>query len=195
MAIDVQNDFDSIKTEFIQVIKDLSHYLSLQKQAGNTGFDISEKSEELINNWGRKSLTPLSFFSEGPETATVFLIDSEQTFFTGKSGDLLKKILAAMNLSSEYVFICNADDLKSVEEKIKVISPKVVITLGTKAGQSLLKLQHPLEQFRGRFHDYHGIKVMPTFHPSLLLQQPEYKRQVWEDMKLVMKYSGLKDGS
>jgi len=195
MAIDVQNDFDSIKTEFIQVIKDLSHYLSLQKQAGNTGFDISEKSEELINNWGRKSLTPLSFFSEGPETATVFIIDSEQTFFTGKSGDLLKKILAAMNLSSEYIFICNADDLKSVEEKIKVISPKVVITLGTKAGQSLLKLQHPLEQFRGRFHDYHGIKVMPTFHPSLLLQQPEYKRQVWEDMKLVMKYSGLKDGS
>jgi len=195
MAIDVQNDFDSIKTEFIQVIKDLSHYLSLQKQAGNTGFDISEKSEELINNWGRKSLTPLSFFSEGSETATVFIIDSEQTFFTGKSGDLLKKILAAMNLSSEYIFICNADDLKSVEEKIKVISPKVVITLGTKAGQSLLKLQHPLEQFRGRFHDYHGIKVMPTFHPSLLLQQPEYKRQVWEDMKLVMKYSGLKDGS
>ncbi len=195
MVADVQNDLGSLKIEFIRVVRDFSQYLSFQRQIGNTGLDISEKSKELINNWGTKSRTLRSFFFEGPENAAIFILDSEKIFFKGESGELLKKILKAMNLSLNSVFICNADDIKSVEAKIRVVSPKVIITLGTKAGQSLLKLQHPLEQFRGKFHEYKGIKVMPTFHPSFLLKKPEYKRQVWEDMKLVMNFPGLKDGS
>ena len=195
MATEFQSNLDSIKTEYVQVVRDFSQYLSFQRQIGNTGLDISEKSKELINNWGTKSRTRRSFLFEGPENAAIFILDSEKIFFKGESGELLKKILKAMNLSLNSVFICNADDIKSVEAKISVVSPKVIITLGTKAGQSLLKLQHPLEQFRGKFHEYKGIKVMPTFHPSFLLKKPEYKRQVWEDMKLVMNFPGLKDGS
>ena len=137
----------------------------------------------------------MNFFFEGPENATIFIIDSDTGFFKGKSGELLTKILKAMNLSPDSVFICNADDLGLVHEKIKTICPEIIITLGTKAGQSLLQIKSPLEQFRGKFHEYNGIKVMPTFHPSLLLKHPEYKRQVWEDMKRVMENMGSKDES
>ena len=195
MGADVQSDPDLIKTEFIRVIKDFSQYLSLQQQIGNTFLGISEKSEDLINNWKIRTRAQDSLSFEGPEHADVFILDSGTGFFKGESGALLIKILKAMNLTLDSVFICNAGDARSVYKKIKIVSPKVIITLGTRAGQTLLNINQPLEQFRGRFYEYHGIKVMPTFHPSLLLKQPEYKRHVWADMKLVMELSGLKYGS
>ena len=194
MDSDILTDPGSIKIKMIQVIKDFSQYLLFQKKTGNTFLNLSEESETLINNWGTKSPS-MNFFFEGPENATIFIIDSDTGFFKGKSGELLTKILKAMNLSPDSVFICNADDLGLVHEKIKTICPEIIITLGTKAGQSLLQIKSPLEQFRGKFHEYNGIKVMPTFHPSLLLKHPEYKRQVWEDMKRVMENLGSKDES
>jgi Uracil DNA glycosylase superfamily len=194
MVSDFSNDPGSIKTDMIQVINDFSQYLFSQKQTGNTFLGLSQESRALINNWGIKSL-PQNFFFQGSEDANIFILDSGTQFFKGKSGDLLVKILKAMNLSCDAVFICNADDLESVQAKIKIISPKIIITLGTKAAQSLLKIKSPLEQFQGKFHDYNGIKVMPTFHPSLLLKHPEYKRQVWEGMKRVMETAGFKDDS
>ncbi len=109
-----------------------------------------------------------------------------------ESGKLLEKILNAMNLSLDSVFICTVTDKKTLKKTIKSISPKVVITLGTKACHSILNNKASLKQVHGKFQDFHGVKVMPTFHPSLLLKHPEYKRQVWEDMKLVIDYAGLK---
>lgn len=194
MDSDIPNAPDSIQIKIVQVIKDFSQYLLHQKQTGNTLLGLSKESKVLINNWGTRT-RPQNFFFEGPENANIFIMDSETSFFKGKSGALLIKILCAMKLSSDSVFICNSDDLESVRAKIKIISPGVIITLGTKAGQTLLNIKRPLEQFRGKFYEYNGIKVMPTFHPSLLLKQPEYKRQVWEDMKLVMENAGLKDDS
>ena len=194
MDSDILTDPGSIKIKMTQVIKDFSQYLLFQKKTGNTFLNLSEESETLINNWGTQSPS-MNFFFEGPENATIFIIDSDTGFFKGKSGELLTKILKAMNLSPDSVFICNADDLGLVHEKIKIICPEIIITLGTKAGQSLLQIKSPLEQFRGKFHEYNGIKVMPTFHPSLLLKHPEYKRQVWEDMKRVMENLGSKDES
>lgn len=184
-----------VNAGLIQVIKDFSHYLVLQKQTGYPFPGISEDSCALINKWGTRTLPKAAFFFEGPENADVFIIDSEGSFFQGKSGELLKKILAAMALSCDAVFICNAEDMNAVLQKIKTISPKIIITLGDRAGQALLGEKQPLEHFRGRFFDHQGIRVMPTFHPSLLLTQPQFKRQVWEDMKQVMASSGLKDGS
>ena len=187
--------YKSIQTELIRVIEDFSQYLSIQKEAGNTVLGISEKSKNLINNWGTKARVREPFFFEGPENAPVFILDSEGCFFKGESGQLLVKILSAMKLTLDSVFICNSGDIQSVHAKIKLISPRVIITLGTRAGQSLLNISQPLADFRGKFHEYNGIKVMPTFHPSLLLKRPQFKRQVWEDMKLVMEYAGLKHGS
>ncbi|MCP3875945.1 MAG: uracil-DNA glycosylase [Desulfobacteraceae bacterium] len=195
MKTGVQKEASVIKTEFNQILKDFSEYLHVQKQTGNTFLNISKDSQDLINGWGANSQIKDFFFFEGPQTASIFIIDSEGAFFKGKSGGLLKKILRAMTLSPEMVFICNADDIQAVSQKISAISPEIIITLGEKAGQSLLNIKMPLEQIQGKFYEYDGIKVMPTFHPSLLLEQPDHKRQVWDAMKHVMEYLGLKDDS
>ena len=199
MDAGVQNESLLVKNQFIHVLKDFSQYLLQQKQGGNNFFEISKKSERKVNNWGRnwgsRDGAQENFFFQGPENAKVFILDSSTGFFKDKSGELLIKILAAMKLTTDSVFICNADNPESVNAKIKTILPKVIITLGEKAGQSLLKIQQPLEKFQGRFHEYYGIKVMPTFHPSLLLKKPEFKRQVWEDMQQVMEYTGIRHGS
>lgn len=193
MSADILNDADSIKTQFVRVVKDFSQYLSFQHRTGNTFLNLSEKSSNLIENWGQNREISDPFLHQGPENADLFIIDSESAFFKGESGELLIKILKAMKLSAESVFICNiVNDLKYVHAKIETISPKVIITLGTKAGQSFLDTSKDLETFHGRFHDYKGIKVMPTFHPSLLLQKPQFKRQVWDDMKKVMQYAGIR---
>ena len=193
-----QNESLLVKNEFIHVIKDFSQYLLQEKKRGNNFFEISKESEFKVNNWGRnwgsRDGAQENFFFQGPENAKVFILDSSTGFFKDKSGELLIKILAAMKLTTDSVFICNASDLESVNGKIKTILPKVIITLGEKAGQSLLKIQQPLEKFQGRFHEYYGIKVMPTFHPSLLLRKPEFKRQVWKDMQQVMEYAGTRHG-
>ncbi len=186
MDADIQHGAGcSVKAEFVQVINDFSQYLFLQKQNGNALLEISKESEDRIDSWGKE---PFCF--QGSENAQVFILDSKADFFKGKSGRLLIKVLGAMKLSTDSVFICNAVDLKAVNKKIKTVSPMVIITLGTEAGQFLMKNKNPLEQFRGEFYEYLGIKVMPTFHPSLLLSHPEYKRQVWKDMQKVMKYTG-----
>ena len=195
MNSDVQKGSDSVKIQFSRVIKDFSQYLFFQKNHGNRLLTISKESESLMENWGETSQIQEPFFFQGSENADIFIIDSGTDFFKGKSGELLGKILAAMNLTSDSVFICNAGNLKIVNEKIKNIAPKVIITLGAKAGQFLLKIEQPMEKFQGRFHEYHGIKVMPTFHPSLLLKHKEYKRQVWEGMKQVMEYTGIRYGA
>jgi DNA polymerase len=199
MDAGVQNESLLVKNQFIHVLKDFSQYLLQQKQTGNIFFKISKESETKVNNWGRnwdlRDGAQENFFFQGPENAKVFILDSSTGFFKDKSGELLIKILAAMKLTTDSVFICNAGDPESVNAKIKIISPKVIITLGEKAGQSLLKIQRPLEKFQGRFREYNGIKVMPTFHPSLLLKKPEFKRQVWEDMQQVMEYAGTRHGS
>ena len=191
MSAEGQNNSDAIKTGVVRVINDFSDYLSHQKEIGNACLDISKESETIINHWGHIRQPQEPFFFQGLETASVFIIDSDAGFFKGESGALLIKILSAMNLSSDAVFICNAGDTEAMARKIKNVSPKVIITLGIKAGQSLLNIKQPLETFRGKFHEYHGIKVMPTFHPSLLVKHPAYKRQVWEDMKQVMAVVGL----
>ena len=199
MDKDVQNASVQIQNDFIQIVKDLSQYFLKQKHTGNTFLKISKASESIINKWGQTTTrghgTDEHFFSQGPENAKVFILDSHTDFFKGKSGELLIKILSAMDLAADSVFICNADNFDPVNEKIKTVLPQIIITLGEKAGQTLLKIKQPLEKFQGRFHEYNGIKVMPTFHPSLLLKKPEFKRQVWNDMKQVMAYAGLKHGS
>ncbi len=69
--------------------------------------------------------------------------------------------------------------------RIEIIKPKLICCLGRFAAQLLLKTTVPISKLRGKFYDYHGIKIMPTFHPAYLLRNPSSKREVWDDMKLV----------
>ena len=123
--------------------------------------------------------------------------------FVGEAGKLLEKILLAMNLSREMVYICNVikcrppgnrdphpDEIAACEpflkQQLTSINPEIIITLGRFAAQTLLKTTTPVGKLRGRWHEYEGIALMPTFHPAYLLRNPSGKRPVWEDMKQVM---------
>jgi uracil-DNA glycosylase family 4 len=127
--------------------------------------------------------------------------------FVGEAGQLLTKIIQAMGFAREDVYICNVlkcrppknrnpqnEEIEACQpfllRQLQAISPKIIIALGTFAAQTLLRTRAPISQLRGRVHDYHGIPLMPTFHPAFLLRNPARKREVWDDMKEVLKMLG-----
>jgi DNA polymerase len=75
-----------------------------------------------------------------------------------------------------------------LEEQIRLVSPRAIVTLGAFAAQAVLATGEPISQLRGRWHAAHGARVMPTFHPAFLLRSPKHKRDVWEDMQKVRDY-------
>ena len=122
--------------------------------------------------------------------------------FVGRSGQLLTKIIEAIGLSREQVYIANVikcrppnnrnpepDEVAACEpflfRQIDVINPTVIVPLGKFAAQCLLKSTDPITRLRGRRFDYRGTTLIPTFHPAYLLRNPSAKREVWDDMKLV----------
>jgi len=122
--------------------------------------------------------------------------------FVGKAGQLLTKIIEAINMKREDVYIANVikcrppqnrnpepDEVVQCEpflfRQIETIKPKVIVALGKFAAQSLLKTTEPITRLRGREYKYRNAILMPTFHPAFLLRNPSSKREVWEDMKRV----------
>ncbi len=122
--------------------------------------------------------------------------------FVGRAGQLLTQIIEAIGLTRRDVFICNVlkcrppgnrnplpEEIINCEpfllQQIQTIQPRVICALGTFAAQTLMKSGQPISSLRGRFHDYRGTKLMCTFHPAYLLRNPQDKRKVWEDMKMV----------
>ena len=122
--------------------------------------------------------------------------------FVGRAGQLLTKIIEAIGMTRDQVYIANVikcrppgnrnpepDEVASCEpflfRQIDVIQPKVIVPLGKFAAQSLLKTVDPITKLRGRQFDYRGAVLIPTFHPAYLLRNPSAKREVWEDMKRV----------
>jgi DNA polymerase len=105
--------------------------------------------------------------------------------FVGRAGQLLTRIIEAIGRKRQDVYIANV--IKCRPPNNRNPQEDVIVALGTYAAQTLLKTTLPISQLRGRFHTYHGCKLMPTFHPAFLLRNPERKRSVWEDMQLVQR--------
>ena len=122
--------------------------------------------------------------------------------FVGKAGQLLTKIIEAIGLTREQVYIANVikcrppgnrnpepDEVAQCEpflfRQVDVIRPKVIVPLGKFAAQCLLKTTDPITRLRGHIFNYRGVTFLPTFHPAYLLRNPSSKREVWEDMKKV----------
>ncbi|MDX9817759.1 MAG: uracil-DNA glycosylase [Desulfococcus multivorans] len=146
----------------------------------------------------------LVFVGEGPGEDE----DLSGEPFVGRAGRLLDRIIDAMKLVRESVYICNIVKCRPpanrtplpeeieccvpfLERQIAAVSPDVICTLGATATRSLLKIDAPISRLRGRFHDYRGIRVMPTYHPAYLLRYPERKRETWEDIKMILKVMAL----
>jgi DNA polymerase len=122
--------------------------------------------------------------------------------FVGKAGQLLTKIIEAIGLTREQVYIANVikcrppgnrnpepDEVEKCEpflfSQVDILRPKVIVALGKFAAQCLLKTDTPITRIRGREFAYRGAVLIPTFHPAYLLRNPSAKREVWEDMKRV----------
>ena len=122
--------------------------------------------------------------------------------FVGRAGQLLTKIIEAIDLGRDDVYIANVikcrppqnrnpepDEVETCEpflfRQIDIIRPKVIVALGKFGAQTLLRTLDPISRLRGRVYEYRGAKLVPTFHPAYLLRSPSSKREVWEDMKLV----------
>ncbi len=122
--------------------------------------------------------------------------------FVGEAGQLLDRILAAVQLSREQVYICNIlkcrpphnrDPLPQEIEvcspflykQIELINPKLILCLGRYAAQTLLHTSQPLSALRGRVHEWQGCRLLVTYHPAALLRYPQFKRETWADIQLL----------
>ena len=170
--------------------------------------DIGDCTRCKLHGLGRTQVV----FGMGNPSADLMFVgeapgadeDEQGVPFVGRSGQLLTKIIEAIDLKREDVYIANVikcrppqnrnpepDEINTCEpflfRQIDVIKPKVIVTLGKFAAQTLLRTEDPISKLRGRMFEYHGAKLIPTFHPAYLLRNPSSKREVWEDMKLVRK--------
>src|SRR5947207_2792163 len=170
--------------------------------------DIGECTRCKLHAQGRKQIV----FGVGNPNADLMFVgeapgadeDLQGIPFVGRAGQLLTKIIEAIGLERDDVYIANVvkcrppenrnpeqDEVGTCEpflfQQIAIVKPKVVVALGKFAAQALLRTLDPISRLRGRVFEYRGAKLIPTFHPAYLLRNPASKREVWEDMKLVKK--------
>ena len=177
--------------EFLLTVEAFSQYLKQQQNLGNQQISFKETSRKIIEKWGTAAWYSHGFTAKGPVDARLVFVDSDGSFFDGPEGQLFVKILKAMHLTASQIYICNTANLDRIKTHTQTHSPRVLVTLGEKAGQMLLNTQDRLFGFRGRFFEFNGIQVMPTHHPKALLETPSLKRQTWDDMQQVMTRAGL----
>ena len=159
-----------------------------------------------LHTLGRKQVV----FGVGDPNADLMFVgeapgadeDEQGEPFVGRAGQLLTRIIEAIGLRREDVYIANIikcrppgnrnpepDEVDQCEpflfRQVAAIKPKVIVALGKFAAQSLLHTTDPITRLRGRSFSYRGAVLVPTFHPAYLLRNPSAKREVWEDMKKV----------
>jgi uracil-DNA glycosylase len=194
------------------VLKSKGAGMHLEEKAGKMKMsfeDIRKAAEECRGCQLYKRRTNLVFGSGTPRARLMFAgeapgaeEDLQGLPFVGRAGQLLTKMIEAINMTREGVYIANIlkcrppnnrnpmpEEIAACShflmEQIGAIRPKVICTLGKFASQFLLKSEEPITALRGKFYDLNGIRVMPTFHPAYLLRNPNDKRLVWEDLKKI----------
>ena len=173
--------------------------------------DIGDCTRCKLHTLGRKQVV----FGVGSATAELMFVgeapgadeDVQGVPFVGRAGQLLTKMIEAMGFSRDEVYIANVvkcrppenrnpepDEITSCEpflfRQIESIKPKVIVALGAFAAKTLLRSEEPISKLRGRVFEYHGAKLIPTFHPSFLLRSPNQKKFAWEDLKKALSVMG-----
>ncbi|MDA2937298.1 uracil-DNA glycosylase [Acidobacteria bacterium AH-259-A15] len=200
-----------------EVIEQLKFFLDLGVTHLNVQMDKSPQSLEEIRQeigdcqrcklWEHR--THIVFGVGNPKADLMFVgeapgadEDAQGIPFVGRAGQLLTKIIEAIDLTRDQVYIANIlkcrppdnrnpepDEVETCEgflfKQIEVIQPKIIVALGRYAAQTLLRTKAPITRIRGEFFQFQGSFLIPTFHPSYLLRNPFAKREVWEDMKAI----------
>jgi len=172
---------------------------ALRERIGDcTRCPLWERRTHLVFGEGNPYAT-LMFIGEGPGEEE----DLQGRPFVGAAGKLLTRMIEAMGFKREEVYIANVvkcrppnnrepkpeevhQCLPFLKEQIAIIRPRVLVTLGKCAIQSLLPTTKPISRLRGEWQEYDGIPVMPTYHPAYLLRNPSAKREVWQDLQKVL---------
>ncbi|HZQ18081.1 MAG TPA: uracil-DNA glycosylase [Terriglobales bacterium] len=175
--------------------------------------DIGDCTRCRLHKQGRKQIVfgvgnpdaELMFIGEAPGADE----DQQGEPFVGRAGQLLTNMIKAMGLSREDVYIANIikcrppsnrtperDECETCSpflmRQIQVIGPKVLVALGAVAAKTLLAVNAPMSELRGRWFDFRGTKLAVTYHPAFLLRDPRQKKETWKDLQMVMKELGLK---
>src|SRR4051812_48112725 len=175
--------------------------------------DIGDCTRCKLHAQGRKQIVfgvgnpeaELMFVGEGPGADE----DEQGEPFVGRAGQLLNKMIEAMGLKREDVYIANVVKCRPpgnrtpereemdvcspfLYRQIAAIQPKVIVALGATASKALLGLNEPMSALRGRWHEFRGTKLLATYHPAYLLRDPRQKGEAWKDLQMAMKELGLK---
>ena len=161
---------------------------------------LHQERTNIVHTDGNRKAR-LMFVGEAPGADE----DAQARPFVGRAGQLLTKIIEAIGLKREEVLIGNVNRCRPPSNRpptpeeasmckpfllreIAVVQPEVIVVLGNTAMRNLLDIKQGITRVRGQFQDYHGVKVMPTFHPAYLLRDPSKKKETWEDLKKVRDY-------
>jgi len=211
-----------MRSEFLALLQGAKTYLKFRKETGTPDLGLSEKSMAMVRSWEtEKKATgapngahispngapPKGGFTPGlrgegdPHADLLIVTEQKQrgiSPYDGADGELLQKILNAIELGREKVYISSvpasgpvAGAVERIKREINLVKPIVVCTLGRRASQVMLEKKNPLPDLRGRFHNFNGVALMPTFHPASLIEDATKKRPVWEDMKMIKSRLGL----
>ncbi len=174
--------------------------------------DLGDCTRCVLHQQGRKQIVfgvgnpraELMFVGEGPGADE----DEQGEPFVGRAGQLLNKMIAAMGLRREDVYIANVVKCRPpgnrtpereecdtcspfLMRQVDAIRPKAIVALGAVAAKTLLGINDSMASLRGRLYDFRGIKLAVTYHPAYLLRDPRQKGEAWKDLQMVMRYLGL----
>ncbi len=174
-------------------VKSCTRCKELAAERTNTVFGVGDPNARIC------------FFGEAPGADE----DQQGEPFVGRAGKLLNKIIEACTFSREEVYILNTLKCRPpgnrnpapdeacncreyFERQLEIIAPDYIVCLGTISSQILLETKVSIGRLRGEFHDFHGMKVLATYHPAYLLRNPSAKKDVWKDMQFLMRDMGVK---
>jgi uracil-DNA glycosylase family 4 len=196
-----QTLFGDIKPAPVTLSKSSESFEDIWAEIGNcVRCPLYEGRTHIVHTEGNRSAR-LMFIGEAPGADE----DLQARPFVGRAGQLLTKIIGSIGFKREEVLIGNVNRCRppgnrapTQEEastckpfllrEIAAVGPEVIVVLGNTATQNLLGVKQGITRLRGQFQDYHGVKVMPTFHPAYLLRDPSKKKETWEDLKKVRDY-------
>jgi len=218
--------------ELREIVGEVRAYLEAQRELGVEQVDVQwpespvasppltlREVREELGECTRCKLHPhrtqIVFGVGDPKARLVFVgeapgadEDAQGEPFVGRAGQLLTKIILAMGMQREDVYICNiikcrppgnrtpeSEEILAcspfLRKQLQAIRPQFICALGGPATQTLLRTKEPISRLRGKFYDFQGIPLLPTYHPAFLLRNPYEKKTVWEDMKLLLREMGL----
>ncbi|HEV7475545.1 MAG TPA: uracil-DNA glycosylase [Pyrinomonadaceae bacterium] len=196
--------FGDLSSPPVRIQKSAETFEEIWADVGDcTRCPLHQGRKNIVHTDGNRQAR-LMFVGEAPGADE----DAQARPFVGRAGQLLTKIIEAIGFKREEVLIGNVNRCRppanrppTPEEvsmckpfllrEIAAVQPEVIVVLGNTAMRNLLDIKQGITRVRGQFQDYHGVKVMPTFHPAYLLRDPSKKKETWEDLKKVRDYLEL----